>query len=117
MNEKLEKMINDLPIELQEKAKQCKSLEELNDFLADNEIELPEDALDSVSGGGCGEEMVEYCKKCGSLVTTSKTSFRNHPVYIYYCTGCKRYINKNDFVSRPINEAGAPTTPPDELNI
>ena len=69
MNEKLEQLINDLPEQLQQEAKKCTSLEELNELLADNDIELSEDVLEAVAGGiaaGCGEEY--YCKKCGTTV-------------------------------------------------
>ena len=55
MNEKYSEYLKDLPPELQEKAKDIKTQEELMEFLSDNDIELPEDALDAVSGGsGCG---------------------------------------------------------------
>ena len=53
MNENFEKYIKDLSPELQEKARACKTKEELNAFIADNDLELPEDALEMVSGG-CG---------------------------------------------------------------
>ena len=54
MNEKYKDYLKDLSPELQEKAKDIKTQEELLEFLSDNDIELPEDALDAVSGGnGC----------------------------------------------------------------
>ena len=53
MNENFEKYIKDLSPELQEKARACKTKEELNAFIAENDLELPEDALEAVSGG-CG---------------------------------------------------------------
>ena len=57
MNEKFEKYIKDLSPELQEKARGIKTEEELNAFLAENELELPEEALELVAGGGgCGHE-------------------------------------------------------------
>ena len=58
MNENFEKYIKDLSPELQEKTRACKTPEELNDFIAENDIELPEDALELVSGG-CG---TSHCK-------------------------------------------------------
>ena len=54
MNEKINAMLNGLSPELQEKAKDIKTQEELMEFLSDNDIELPEDALEAVAGG-CGE--------------------------------------------------------------
>ena len=53
MIENFEKYIKDLSPELQEKARECKTKEELNAFIAENEIELPDEALELVSGG-CG---------------------------------------------------------------
>ena len=53
MNEKFEKYIEGLSPEMQEKARECKTKEELNAFIAENELEIPEDALDAVAGG-CG---------------------------------------------------------------
>ena len=53
MNEKFEKYLKDLSPELKEKAKDCKTQEDLNEFLADNDLELPEEALELVAGG-CG---------------------------------------------------------------
>ena len=75
MNDNFEKYIEGLSPELQEKARACKTKEELNAFIADNDLELPEEALELVSGG-CGTSTPKpkkyYCKKCGREV--SKTS-------------------------------------------
>ena len=72
MNEKFEEYIKDLSPELQEKARQCKTKEDLNEFLADNDLELPDEALELVSGG-CGTESkptrrYPYHKKCGTAL-------------------------------------------------
>ena len=57
MNKIFEEHLKDLSPELQEKARECETMEELNDFLAENEIELPDDVLDAVAGGGgCDEK-------------------------------------------------------------
>ena len=53
MNAEFEKYIGDLSPELQEKARQCKTKEDLNAFIEENDLELPEDALEAVAGG-CG---------------------------------------------------------------
>ena len=87
MNENFEKYIEGLSPELQEKARECKTKEELNDFIAENDLELPEEALELVSGGctqqmkcpKCGSERIEveeykggglkeYCKNCGQIL-------------------------------------------------
>ena len=46
--EDLKKYSIDLSPELQEKARQCKTMEELQKFFAENDIELPEEVLDAV---------------------------------------------------------------------
>ena len=53
MNEKYKEYLKNLSPELQEKARDINTQEELMEFLSDNDVELPEDALDAVSGG-CG---------------------------------------------------------------
>ena len=53
MNEKFEKYIKDLSPELQEKARACKTKEELDAFIAENDLEMPEEVLEMVAGGGC----------------------------------------------------------------
>ena len=65
MNERINRFLKDLPPELQKKAKSIKTQEELNEFLSENDIELPEDVLVAVSGG-CGEpkEKVIYANAC-----------------------------------------------------
>ena len=57
---------------MQEKAKDIKTQEELNEFLSDNDVELPEDALEAVSGGcECendhpdGHVFKNACPDCG----------------------------------------------------
>lgn len=54
----LEKYIEELSPELQEKARQCKDMKELNALLAENDVELSEDALKAVAGG-CTHECTE----------------------------------------------------------
>ena len=62
MNKDLEKYIGELSPESQEKARQCKTKEELNRFIADNDLEIPEDALEAVAGGctssGCNHNFI-----------------------------------------------------------
>ncbi len=69
MNEKFEEYLKDLSPELQEKARECKTVEELNEFIADNDLEIPEDALELVAGG-CGHEC-----NVGSVIETYKFAY------------------------------------------
>ena len=67
--EELEKYVSELSPEIQEKARQCKDMGELNALLAENDVELSEDALEAVAGG-C-KSTVNYCyvcKLCGQKV-------------------------------------------------
>jgi len=77
-NNDFEKYISDLSPELQEKARQCKDMDELNKLLAENDVELSEDALAAVAGGGgCSLSDDEYdqgditrwkCPECGNML-------------------------------------------------
>ena len=49
--EELEKYVSELSPEMQEKARECRTMEELQSMLAENEVELSEDALAAVAGG------------------------------------------------------------------
>ena len=49
-----------LPEDVKEKLKNCKSEEEAMDILKDNMIEIPEEELKKVSGGGCWEDCPDY---------------------------------------------------------
>ncbi|MBO6140600.1 MAG: hypothetical protein J6O40_02305 [Ruminococcus sp.] len=67
MKKLTEEFIKQLPEELQQKARECKTAEELNTFIADNDLELPEEALELVSGGIlCSGSQKRKCPKCGS---------------------------------------------------
>ena len=58
-NENLEKYIGELSPEMQEKARECKDMQELNALLAENDVELSEDALQAVAGG-CSQSSSKY---------------------------------------------------------
>ena len=69
MNEKLEKYISELSPELQEKARACKDMQELNVLLAENDVELSEDALEAVAGGCLSRERA-YHTECGDELSS-----------------------------------------------
>jgi acetyl-CoA carboxylase beta subunit len=69
----------DLSPELEEKAKKCKNSSELMELAAENDIELPFDALEMVSGGECAKSVCSHdwcyldnhhkkCSKCGETM-------------------------------------------------
>jgi hypothetical protein len=55
----LEEYIKDLSPELQEKARACKTKNELMQLVADEDLEIPMDALEGVAGG-CTSEGCEH---------------------------------------------------------
>ena len=60
--EDIEKYIADLSPELQKKARECKTMEVLNALLAENDVELSEDALGAVAGGCSSSSEEPYNK-------------------------------------------------------
>ena len=85
MNEKFEEYIKDLSPELQEKARQCKTKDELMQLVADEDLEIPMDALEGVAGG-CDVFGSLYCAECGS--ERLGTSSNSMGVISYYCLDC-----------------------------
>jgi len=73
-NNDFEKYIGELSPELQEKARQCRDMEELNELLAENDVELSDDALEAAAGGAScsdsdlsrGDTVNFYCTECGN---------------------------------------------------
>ena len=100
MNEKINAFLKDLSPELQEKAKGIKTQEELLEFLSENDIELPEDALGAVSGGCGGDDEKQIypnaCPDCGGDLEFVKNAVqfggRPHPVARCVKTGVQ-YIH------------------------
>ena len=100
MKADIEKYIGGLDPELQGKARQCKTKEELSAFIADNDLELPEDALELVSGG-CGTPTPPknaYCKYCGNAVIT----FCGNKGTTYRCDSnhCGKTLSESEIVWR-----------------
>ena len=62
----IEEYIKDLSPELQEKARECSTPDELIQLAAEEDVEIPMEALENVAGGGCGRTMEYFCRSCGS---------------------------------------------------
>lgn len=71
----IEKYIRDLSPELQEKARACKSVEELLKLADDNNVELTPDQLEAVSGG--------------TAFTAGSNVFNYHLTYPRNCYNCR----------------------------
>ena len=109
-NIKLEDYIRDLSPELQEKAKSSKNISELLKFADENDIELPQDALAKVSGGGiCADPQVngpvvapqeKKCDHFGSYVVL-ETKVNYNDYYTGWCVE-KRLCYKcsNEYYAR-----------------
>ena len=91
--EELEKYIGELSPEMQEKARACKDMQELNALLAENDVELSEDALEAVAGG-CS--LSSNCYNQGDL-TTAK------------CPACGCQLYYWDMVKEPFGGYAAKT--------
>lgn len=75
-----EELLKGLTEEQIAKVKQCKSPEEILKLAKQEGVELNEEQLEAVSGGGCGDIK---CKHCGSTkVHAYEYSFQ------YYCDDC-----------------------------
>ena len=82
--EELEKYVSELPPDLQEKARACKTMQELNTLLAENDVELSEDALQSVAGGCSAKDVcakgyifINQCPCCGGNLKYHDTCYEN----------------------------------------
>ena len=76
MNEKFEKYIEGLSPELKEKARECKTKDELMQLAAENGLEIPEDALEAVAGG-CFTSKTEtwVCNACNSSMREEESGY------------------------------------------
>ena len=79
--EDFEKYVGELSPEMQEKARECKDMKELNALLSENNVELSEDALESVAGG-CTSSSCDH-----DFITTERigmmTAGTNNPKQMY----------------------------------
>lgn len=64
--EALKGIYDNLSDELKEKAKQCKTMDELMELAGKEGIELPDEVVDAVAGGGCRcDDCRTYCPDDG----------------------------------------------------
>ncbi len=87
-NFNIEEYIRELPPELQEKAKACKSADELLALAGEKKIPLPDEALEAVAGGKV--KSTDSCPKRSGNLPHSTTFVRAYDdYYIYQCIYCK----------------------------
>ncbi len=70
--------LKDLSPELQEKAKACKTVEELKALAQENGFELSDDELDAVSGGNFGRSTCFSYVTCPNAVDTRGRSCQRY---------------------------------------
>ena len=105
-NLELEKYVGELSPELQKKARECKDMQELNALLAENDVELSEDALKAVAGGCShsssvydqGDPMPYKCPECGCTLYYWDMCYEEKDcpsIYRMYCNNpkCSSYNN------------------------
>ena len=92
--EEFEKCISDLSPELQEKARACKSMEEIYELIAENDVELSDDALEAVAGG-CFTRSTAYHTVCGEALSSW-----GFPEKTYYCNRCRKTVTDEEIEFR-----------------
>ena len=96
-NEKFEKYISELSPELQEKARACQTKEELLELAAENDIELSDDALEAVTGGGCLDFIFsQKSEKPYHTVCGSALSYWGMGQKTFYCNQCRTIAKEED---------------------
>ena len=76
------------------KLKACKNQEEILAAVKEEGIELTEEQLEAVSGGGCGD--IYYCPRCDKHVTDIFTYTDNPDTHYGRCSNCG-YVFKLDW--------------------
>ena len=89
----LKKYIENLPPELQEKARACNSVEELLALAKEAKVPMPDEALEAIAGGDDSDPencQGETCPKCGSTnVIMVKEEYSGlYPVHYMKCNDC-----------------------------
>ena len=101
MNENLINLEDIIPPELREEAKKCESAKELSEFIKENEIELPDEILQHVSGGiSTGSKKLAICKKHKTICISSGYS-------LFKCSKCGRNLTLEEIMWANISTATA----------
>ena len=89
-----EKYIQSLAPEMQERMRACDTVEDMLMIARQEGLELPDEALDAVYGGGCGgasytykDEAYKACSTCNSRVNLRSVGHQNFP-NVYFCPLC-----------------------------
>ena len=105
--EDFEKYIGELSPEMQEKARECKDMTELNALLAENDVELSEDALESVAGGctssSCDHDFIPT-ERIGMLPNNPKIMYKGMTVTALVTKVCSKCSETHYYIEPSIIE-------------
>ncbi len=88
-NINIEEYIKDLSPELQAKARACKTLDELLVLADENDIAIPDEAVEAVAGGGLKANPKEVCPKGNGKQSHDLVYKGVHTeYYVYDCRMC-----------------------------
>ena len=80
-----------------EKIKACENTEEILKIAKEECVELNEEQLEAVSGGGCGFVEPTNCPGCGSTNFITADINSDGSRVTYYCNGCHRkFVSDSD---------------------
>lgn len=65
----------------------CNNIEEVLTVAKESGIELTDEQLEAVSGGGCFDTLVDVCPRCGNTGTIH--GYRTDNTYGYSCSYCE----------------------------
>ena len=87
-----EELLKGLTPEQIEKVNNCKNADELMDLAKEEGIELNDEQLACVAGGGC--KNVEFCPFCGSddVCRAPSRAGSDCGKTMYYCRSCQSYF-------------------------
>ena len=84
-----EELLNGLSEEQIAKVKACKNQEEIIAFAKQEGIELTDEQLEAVSGGGCSTQTSPVpCDKCGCNRVRARSTGDVVPITTFTCTKC-----------------------------
>lgn len=97
MDPKIDEYIQGLPEDLQEKARSCKSIDELLALAKEKKVPIPEEALEAIAGG-TGQEVGDCfdrkkkikvtCPQCSDSTNVAWDSRNDKGEYHFHCWHC-----------------------------
>ena len=80
----------DMTPEQLEEAKALQTPEEMLAYARDNGIDLTDEEMDAIAGGGAYDDGSKICPHCGSCKTVLKQDRDNRKLYYRLCHSCGR---------------------------